>query len=235
MNNRRWSTKRKIIIYLAVPVILLISLVVTGCAPTRLYSVNMNYDSEKAVIPAYLKADEKGRAVKISIAELMDIRQADDQMVIGRVVEKDGAKTPVLPKYIKPTQAVAAGIKEYLAKAGYKTSRDVGKWDLKEATIPETDSKLILGGSIEELDISCWLGFPTDTYKARIKYSLVLADAAKKRILYRTSVESNTSLEYFSFSEERLEKQINVALGEAIEKLFDDRKLAQKLKEAINE
>jgi hypothetical protein len=235
MNNRRWSAKRKKILCLTIPAILLISLAVTGCAPTRLYSVNMNYDAEKAVIPAYLKADAKGSAVKISVAELIDIRGADDHMVIGRVVEKDGAKTLVLPKYIKPTQAVAAGIKEYLGKAGYKTFRNVGQWDLKEETIPETDSKIILGGSIEELDISCKKGFPTDSYKAKIKFSLVLADAAKKKIVYRSSVEIDTTLEHFSFSEERLEKQINVALAEAIEKLFDERKTAQKLKEAINE
>jgi hypothetical protein len=235
MNNERYSVSRKKIFCLTVPVILLISFTVSGCAPTRLYSVNMNYNAEQAVIPAYLKAADKGRVEKISVAELIDVRQADDQMVIGRVVEKDGTETLVLPKHIRPTQAIAAGIKEYLAKAGYKTSRNAGKWDLKEETIPETDSKIILGGSIEELDISCKKGFPTDSYKAKIKFSLVLAATAKKKILYRSSVEIDTVLEHFSFSEERLEKQINVALAEAIEKIFDDRKTVQKMKEAINE
>jgi hypothetical protein len=68
-----------------------------------------------------------------------------------------------------------------------------------------------------------------------MKFTLVIADAAKGKILYRSSVESNSSLEHVSFSEARLEKQINIALGEAIEKIFEDRKIARSLKEAMIE
>jgi hypothetical protein len=96
-------------------------------------------------------------------------------------------------------------------------------------------SKLLIGGSIEELELICRKGFPTDSYKALIKLNLVLADPAKGKILYRSSVESNTSLEHVSFSEARLEEQINIALADAIEKIFEDRKIAQKLKEALAE
>jgi len=150
-------------------------------------------------------------------------------------VEKDGMKTLVMPKYAKPTQAVAFGIKRYLVKAGYKILSSAGQWDLKEQTIPKVDSKLIIGGSIDELEIICRKGFPTDSYKARIKLNLILADAVKGKILYRSSVESDSSLEHVSFSEARLAEQLNIAMGDAVEKVFEDRKLAQKLKEAMAE
>ena len=234
MNKIRWSVLGNNMSCIAVLGLLVYCLGISGCS-TSLYSVNLNYDAGKANIPAYLKADDKGRNAAIAIAEFVDTRKGDDQMVIGRVVEKDGMKTLVLPKYTKPTQAVASGIKRYLTKAGYKILSSAGQWDLKEETIPKDDSKLIIGGSIDELELTCRKGFPTDSYKARMKLSLVLADAAKGKILYRSSVESNSTLEHVSFSEARLEEQINIAMGDAIERVFEDRNLAQKLKEAMTE
>jgi hypothetical protein len=234
MNKIRSSVLRNNFLRIAVLGLLFLNLGITGCA-SRLHSVNMNYDAEKANIPAYLKNNNQGRSAEITLAEFVDIRKGDEPMVVGRVVEKDGMKTLVLPRYTKPTQAVSSGIKKYLTKAGYKTSSVAGQWDLKEETMAKVKSKLIIGGSIEELELICRKGFPTDSYKALLKLNLVLADPAKGKILYRSSVESNTSLEHVSFSEARLEEQINIALADAIEKIFEDRKIAQKLKEALAE
>jgi hypothetical protein len=234
MNKIRLSILRKNLVGIAVLGLLVYGLGITGCA-SRLYSVNMNYDAEKANIPAYLKNDGKRTNTVITITEFSDTRKVDEPMVIGRVVEKNGMKTLVLPKYAKPTQAVANGMRRYLIKAGYKIAGLAGQWDLKEETIPKVDSKLIIGGNIEELELTCRKGFPTDSYKAVVKLTLVIADPAKGKVLYRGSVESNTSLEHVSFSEARLEEQINITMGDAIEKVFEDRKLAQKLKEALSE
>jgi hypothetical protein len=204
-----------------------------GCASSAsLYSVNMYYDAEKATIPAYLKADKTSNAI-ISIAEFTDKRQMDDQLVIGRVVEKDGMKNLVFPKNIKATKAISKGIKEYLRKAGYKVSDKIVQWDLKEETMPKEDFKILIGGSIDELEISCRKGFPTNTYTTNMKLTIVFADMAKGKILYKSTVESNFSKEYVLFSEESLGEQAGIALGDAIEKLFEDKAIAQKLKEAI--
>jgi hypothetical protein len=234
MNKIEWSVLGNNLKYLAVLCLLVCCLGINGCA-NSLYSVNMNYDAEKANIPAYIKNDNKERNTAITIAEFVDTRKVDDKMVIGSVVEKDGMKILVMPKYTKPTRAVTTGIKRYLSKAGYKIAGDAGFWDLKEETIPKTNNKLIIGGSIDELELTCRKGFPTDSYKAVMKLSLELADPAKGKILYRSSVETNTSLEHVSFSQARLEEQINIALGDAIEKIFEDSKIAQKLKEAVSE
>ena len=203
-----------------------------GCAGPNLYSVNMYYDAEQASIPAYLKADKASIAI-ISVAEFIDTRRIDDRLVIGHVMEKDGMKNLVLPKNIKVTKAISKGIKEYLRTAGYKVSDKILQWDLKEETIPKEDFKIIIGGNIDELEISCRRGFPTNTCTTNMKLTIVFADMAKGKILYQSKVESSYTKEYFWFSEENLGEQAGIALGDAIEKLFEDKVVAQKLKEAL--
>ena len=204
-----------------------------GCAgPNSLYSINMYYDADKASIPAYLKADKASDAI-ISIAEFTDTRRMDDRLVIGRVVEKDGMKSLVFPKNIKATKAISKGIKEYLRKAGYKVADKIVQWDLKEETMPKEDFKILVGGSIDELEISCRREFPTNTCTTNMKLTVVLADMVKGKILYKSTVESNFSKEYVLFSEESLGEQAGITLGDAIEKVFADKAVAQKLKEAI--
>jgi len=234
MNKRKLAEAENNTAYFMVAGLLIYCLGIIGCS-TTLYSVNMNYDAGRANIPGYLKADSKGSNVLFAISEFTDSRKGDEPMVIGRVVEKDGMKTLILPKYTKPTKAIASGIRAYLNKAGYKGYVNTEQWDLKEETIPKVEGKLLIGGNIEALDLTCRKGFPTDSYKAKIKLGLVLADAANGKILYRGSVETDSSLEHVSFSEERLEEQINIGMADAIEKVFEDKNLAQKIKEALNE
>ena len=213
--------------------IFLISIFIfTGCVGPSLYSVNIYYDAEKAAIPAYLKADKTSSAI-ISVAEFTDTRQMDDRLVIGRVTESDGTKVLLLPKNVKATKAVANGIKEYLRKAGYKVPNKIEQWNLKEQNMPQGVANILIGGNIEELEISCLKGFPTNSCKTNIKLNFVFADVTKGKILYEGKVESNYSKEYALFSEEVLGEQAGVALGDAIEKLFAEKVVAQKLKEAI--
>jgi hypothetical protein len=206
-----------------------------GCAlTTSLYSVNMRYDAAQATIPVYLKADDKTANTIISVAEFTDSRQIDDRLVVGRVEEKDGMKILVLPKYTKATKAISSGIKEYLKKAGYKVADKIVQWDLKEETIPRGVAKILIGGNIEELEISCRRGFLTNSYKANMKLTIYFADLVKGKIFYKSKVESSSSQEHVSFSEERLGEQASIVLGDAIEKVFEKRAVAQKIKEALS-
>lgn len=230
MNKCKWFVFKDNLVQSILFTIILCCLAVSGCS-TSLYSVNMNYNAAKANIPAYLKADDKGRNATIMITSFIDSRKGDEPLVIGRVVEKDGMKRLILPKYAEPTRAVTLGVKTYLSKAGYKAVINPVPWNLREESIPKGENEMIIGGSIDELDLTCRRGFPTDSYKARIKLSIVLADGGKRKILYQGSVESDSSLEHVSFSEERLEEQVNVVLRDAIEKMFEDKKIAQKIKQ----
>ena len=99
--------------------------------------------------------------------------------------------------------------------------------------MPQGDSKILIGGNIEELEISCRKDFPTNSYTSNIKLTIVFADMAKGKILYKTTVESSYSKEHVLFSENILGEQADIVLADAIEKLFEDKDVAQKLKEAM--
>ena len=221
---------------IAVLVLIAFGLGISNCATAGSpYSVNMRYNAAKAVIPAYLKADEKTRDAIISVAEFTDARQVDDKKIIGRVRERDDTRVPIFPKDVMPTKAVADSIKEYLKKAGYKVADKIVQWDLKEETIPKGVAKVIIGGSIEELEVTCWTGVFSNSYKTKVKLTIVFADLAKGKILYKSKVESSSSKDDTSFSEEQLGEQLSTALGDAIEKVFKEKAVAQKLKEVLGQ
>jgi hypothetical protein len=213
--------------------LLVLAFCFSGCAASGLYSVNMYYDAKQAVIPYYLKADYKTSNVAISLAEFTDSRRMDDRLVIGHVVEQNGTKVLVFPKKIKATKAISGGIEKYLKKAGYKVNDRTEQWDLKEETIPQASGKVIIGGNIEELEIFCQRGLPINSYNAHIKFTFVIADAEKRKILYQKRMETSYSQEHVLFSEEHLADLAGIVMGDAIEKLFEERIVAQKLKEAV--
>jgi len=220
---------------IAVFVLMAFSLGMSGCATTNpiLYSVNLQYDEAQIIIPEYLKADQETRSALITVAEFTDTRQVDDKRIIGRVKERDNSKVPIFPKNVMPSKAVADGIKEYLKKANYKVADKIVQWDLTEETMPTKNGKVIIGGSIEELEINCWTGVFSNSYKANVKLNIIIADLAKGKIIYKGKVESSSSRDDVSFSEEEIGGQVSTALGDAIKNVFDDQVVAQKIKEAI--
>jgi hypothetical protein len=208
---------------------------VSASAATSQYSINMQYGAEKTVIPAYLNAEGRALNAVIFVAEFIDTRQVADKKEIGKVKERDDSKNPVFAKDVLPTKAVANGIKAYLKKAGYKVADKIVQWDLrKEGTMPKGSGKLIIGGTIEELEITCWRGVFSNDYKSNVKMTIVFADAAKGKILYKSKVESSSSKTAVSFSEAQLGEQLSTALGDAIEKVFKEKDVAQKLEEVLN-
>ncbi len=231
-NNCLFALKR-----IAVHVLIAFSLGISGCATTNpsLYSVGMRYDSAQAIIPTYLQAEEKTRGAVISVAEFTDARQVNDKKIIGRVRERDDTRVPIFLKDVMPTKAVADGVKEYLQKAGYKVADKLVQWNLKEKTMPKGNGKVIIGGSIEELKMTCWTGAFSNSYKANLKLTIVIADLAKRKILYTSEVESSFSRDDVSFSEKEIGGQLSTALGDAIKKVFEDKAVAQKIKETITQ
>ena len=197
------------------------------------YNIDMRYDAVQAVIPEYLKAEGKARNAVISVAEFIDTRQMDDKREIGRVRERNDERSPVFPKNVIPTRAVANGIKAYLKKAGYKVADKIVQWDLKEETLPNGSGKIIIGGSIDELEVTCWRGVFSHSYKTNLKLTIVFADLTKNKIIYKSKVESAFSRDDVSFSEEQLGQQASTLLGDAIEKVFKEKDVAQKIKEVI--
>lgn len=205
-----------------------------GCAAPSIYTIDMMYDPYYAEAPATLKPDARALQSIITVAEFTDVRSLDDPLVIGRVLEKDGMKVLVLPKTIRPTAAAAEGIRQYLRKAGYNVSAVADPWNLQEATIPQSPvSKIMIGGALEDIAVDCRRAFPTNTYTTKIRMTLYLADMTERKILHRVTVEATNTLEHVFFSPDRMGNQAGVALGDAIEKIFEKQELAQALSEVL--
>ncbi|MEE9910607.1 MAG: hypothetical protein K4571_02685 [Deltaproteobacteria bacterium] len=214
----------------------LLMLSISGCATTGIYSADMGYDAANAMVPSYLKPGPKALQSIVGIAEFTDTRKIDDPLVIGRVTERNGMKVLVLPKHTRPTRAVAEGVRQYLRKAGYNVSGVGDAWNLREENIPQTtNGRLLVGGAIEDMEVNCRRAFPTNAYATKLKLTVYLADTVHKKILYHATVEATTSLEHVSFSEDRLGYQASVALGDAIERIFEKRELAQAIQEALKQ
>ena len=208
----------------------LIILNLWGCVSPKLYSVNMKYDAAQATPPAYLKAESRGDAI-IAVAEFTDKRGIADKKVIGRVVEKDGTNVMVFPKYVTATKATADGVKDYLNKAGYQVADKIVLWDLTEENMPKVAAKLLVGGSIDGMEIICRRGFPTNSYAANIKLTIIFADVSEGHVVYTRRVEATSSHEHISFSEERMGDYMSTLLVEAIRNVFEDKAVAAKIRE----
>lgn len=207
---------------------LLASLV--GCTP-KIYNVNMRYEPTKVIKPAVTD----GRKYSLTVASFTDRRKIDDTIIIGRVIQSDGTPIPVLPRYVKPTDAVASALRELLFKAGYAVSPDRPAWDLTENGILPEWGTLLVGGTIDELDVTCVDTFTMKKYTAKARVTLLFADVQKKRIFYRVTSESSSSLDHILFSEDKLEGQINGVLSDAMEKAIEGRETGRQIREALQQ
>ncbi|MRR17705.1 MAG: hypothetical protein EG826_14755 [Deltaproteobacteria bacterium] len=209
------------------------SLAQTVCAavPGR-YDIDLHYDSGQAVIGPQLKAEGKLRGIAVAVAQLSDARSVDDKKAVGWVKELDGSKIKVFLKTAQPTNVIADGIKDYLKKAGYKIADKTASWDLTERNLPKGSGQVIIGGAIEELDITCWTGVFSNDYKINMKLSVVVADAAAGRIVYKGHVAVSSSRTDTSFSEGQLGHEAGMALADALGKMFEGKTIAEKIKEA---
>jgi hypothetical protein len=209
-------------------VVLCLFVSLAGCTP-KLYSVDMRYTPTKIIEPA----QNDGRKYSLTVAALVDQRKMEDNLLLGRVIESDGTPIPVLPKYVKATDAVAQALREVLTRAGYSVSPVKPAWDLEERTIRPEWGTLLVGGSIEALDVTCVESTTMKKYTAKVRVSLAFADVRKKRIFYRVTSESSASLDHILFSEEKLEEQINGALSDAMEKILEGPETAKRIREAL--
>lgn len=197
-----------------------------ACTPA-LYHVNLKYEPTGK----FLKLEKAGPDFLVTVAMFNDRRKVDDKLQLGRVTTMDGSVVPIFTQYLKIPDAVTTNIRQYLFKSGYRISNDIPIWDLREETINKVWGKILVGGNIDELEIVCEDSFPVKTYRTKVKLSFFFADVPEKRIFYRTSVASSSSLKDVSFSEKILDKQINAVFSDALEDMFNDPAMKTKIED----
>jgi hypothetical protein len=199
-----------------------------GCAP-KIYNLNMRYEPTKAIPPVATD----GRKYSLTVTSFTDQRKMEDTLLIGRVVKSGGTSIPILPRYAKPTDAVAAVLRDVLAKSGYTVSPGRPAWDLNEATIRPEWGTILVGGTIDALDVTCVETLTMSQYSATARVTLIFADVQKKKIFYRLVSESSSTLDHVFLSEARLESQINGVLSDAMEKALEGPETVRQIREAF--
>ncbi len=201
-----------------------------GCAP-KIYNVDLRYQPTKQLVPAVTD----GRKFSVTVANFIDRRKIDDTLLLGRVIRSGASSIPVLPRYVKAPDAVAEALRKLLTQSGFNVSPEKTAWDQSEKTILPGWGTILIGGAIDELDVTCLDNIPIKKYSAKARISLVFADVQKKKIFYRVSSESSSSLEHVVFSEGKLEDQINGVLAEAMEKIFEGPETTRQIREALKQ
>ena len=209
---------------------LLLASLLSGCAP-QIYNVDLRYQPTKEIKPMITD----GRKFSVTVAELIDSRKMDDNLLVGRVIRSNGTSIPVLPRHTKVSVAVSDALRRILIQSGFDVSSEKASWDLQEKTILPNWGTILIGGRIDELRIICLDNIPVKKYTADAKISLFFADIRKRRIFYHVSAKSSSSLEHIVFSEDKLESQINGVLFDAMEKILEGQETIKQIRETLKQ
>jgi hypothetical protein len=192
-----------------------------SCAMSGYYRLNVQYVPQKAP----LTPDSSLQQYRIAAAQFNDERSVLDKSVIGKRVQADSSELKAVSQTAPPTELVGIAIKAAFQKNDYTVYGRTPDWDGTERTIQKEWGDLVVGGFIEQLDVVCYTGFLSAEYAAKVKLRVVFADVQHKRILSTTTLDSASSYKHFYFSQSRMEQEINNALSEAIEKMFENNKV----------
>lgn len=203
-------------------------LLFAACAPS-LYSVNINYEpSSTAIEPRDVEKN-----YSVTIATFNDVRPGGDDLLIGKVITSSGNNTPIIPKNLRPSQAVASSLRDYMRKAGYTITNKIPSWNLQENTIKKEWGSILIGGNIDKLEITCHDSITLTKYLAEVKLTLYFSHVQTGKIFYIVSATGTSSLEHVRFSEKKLEEQVNGALSSAIEDIFRSKSIQSKIEETL--
>jgi hypothetical protein len=197
-----------------------------ACTPA-VYQINLKF------IPPEKAMRQPRPDARITVATFNDIRRMDDRLLLGKI-KASGDVVPIIPMRERVPEAVTSSIRDVLSRAGYKLTDERPTWDLKESTINPRWGKLVIGGNIDTLEMTGEDAIPVKTYQTKVRLTFVLADCAARKILYRSSVETSSSLKDITFSGERIEKEINTTLTDALLKIFNDPATIRKIDEALS-
>lgn len=193
------------------------SFCLASCGYAPFYPISLHY------VPQQDISDNDIAPVNavFAVADFQDNRSLGNNAVVGKRLMSAGGEIDVTCQFEDTNRAVVSAIKEYLKRLGYTVGTDIANWDLNVDSLSPDCGEFVIGGSIEELQIICRSGFFSEQYEARVRLSIVCGDVRQKRILYRSTIEGSSQLKHISFSEDRVQQELNNALSAVVEKILD--------------
>lgn len=194
---------------------------IAACAEISHYAINVNYIPQKGITR---KNSAQGKFA-ITIAAFNDTRTVDDKTIIGKKVKSKNDKILALATAENPAREVSSAFRYFLLKAGYSVDEVMPEWDLRDSSISSAWETLVIGGSIDELEVICRSEGAGVQYNTRVKLHVVFADVQRRKILHTTTLESSATLKHLLCSGEMMQEQINGAVSMAIEKIAENGEL----------
>lgn len=205
-------------IYFGITVLL--AALLSGCAHRGPILLDFNYKAPKETTATAPKAtigvtsfkDDRGKTTSVIGSRFLTLNnQANDLVVQGTVSER-----------------VTAALKNAL-KARSMTVVDAAPWDLSDAGIP-TGADLVIGGEIKSLWVDATSQLANTAVKADVQLRIVVADTAQKKIIRVLNVNSKLERQTVASSFPFVERTLSEALTTAIDQIFADEELKDKLK-----
>ncbi len=186
--------------------VLLVAL--ASCVVSR-YPIDLSYQAKSPK-----GAGKKGT---VAVSLFNDKRDVAQKNVIG--MKDDEARFVSLIE--GPAPQVSDAFRSYLENRGYTVVRLNEAWDGTAESLKPQWGDMVVGGDIEDLNITVISAFPKTEYKCRVKLNVVIADPKTGAILQKQRVESSQSYVTVYFSRDKAEELINSTLAEAMEKALD--------------
>jgi hypothetical protein len=181
-----------------------------SCAGASRYTIDLSYQPT-----APKTAAEKGT---VTVVLFNDKRNVTDKTLIGM---KDEEERFVSFSY-GPARAVSDAVGAYLQKSrGYTVNKVYDAWDGTARSLKPEWGNMVVGGDIEDLNITVTSAFPKTKYRCSVKLRVIMADPKTKTILNREKIESSLSYVTVYFSRGKAEELINSTLADALEKTLD--------------
>lgn len=180
---------------------------VASCASVSNYPIDLSYQPK-----SHVEGVKKGT---VTIALFNDKRAVSDKRFIG-IEEND--KIRFISLVGEPSSAVSNAFATYLESSGYTAAMSNEMWDGSVQLLKPEWGDMVVGGGIENFDITVTGGFPKIKYICSVKLYVTMADPKTKAILHQERVEASSSYETLNFSRDKAEEEINKALAEVVEK-----------------
>ena len=220
MQNRKLKPRARLFVRFATAAVAAVFLL-SGCAHKGPLLLDFTYQPPKEAAPAATKAvvavslfkDERGKVESLVGRRFLSLNnEANDLVVQGTVAEK-----------------VTAALKKALAARGISV-QDGPAWDLSEAGIPSTGANLLISGEIKTLWVESVSTLAKTTAKAKVELRIVAADPEQKKIVRILDLDSKVERQSVVYSGSFVGKTLAEALSGALDQIFVDAELKNKLK-----
>ena len=198
-----------------------VTLSLPGCVHKGPILIDFRYQAPQS-------AAEKISKTTVAVSPFVDER-GENYSVAGKRVSSlnDEANDLVAQGAIR--DKVTTALKSALTARAI-TIQDAPVWDQTESGIPASRTDLLISGQIKTLWIDCESQLASTTVKADVDLRIVVADPAQKKIIKTLNVDSKIEHQNIGYSTEFVEDTLAEALSSAIDQLFADSELKDRLK-----